>query len=369
MTNHSAPKHSNQYIAQNGTANAPEPKKKPKKNLGLRIGIIAACVLVVVGIGLVVGVSWIDKALQGGKSDEEMTALKESLKANQNLNEPFYTLLIGTDARAGEPDYGARSDVMILVRVDPVDYKVTMVSVQRDTAVLQADGTYCKFNAIFASGGAAACVDAVSRLCGVDIAYYAEVNFQGVVDLINALDGVDVYIAETIDDYRVWDEPIEAGWQHLDGHHALAVARARHYADGDYTRSSYQRVIIQSLINKIMAANVTQYPAIVAAGLNCVSTSFTAADIYSLVLKFKDAVSGENAKEITFYSCDLPTYGQMIDGLSYVVMVDSLKETMMAEVDAGRDPSKIDLQGYGVTIESSVVGTAAKYDENGNRIE
>jgi len=334
---------------------------KQKWPLPLKIGLVAAIVVVVAGIGLIAGTTMIDRFLQGDKTDAEMADIKETLKGTASIDEPFYMLLIGSDEREGEADYGRRSDSVILARIDPVDYVVTLVSIQRDIKMGSDDGAY-KFNAEYANGGAVQCISAAQKLLDVDISHYAEVNFSAFINIVDAVGGIDVYIGETIDDWWAGDQVIEEGWQHLDGEQALIVARARHYGDDDYTRSSYQRTIIQTVINKIMAQPLTELPKIVSKAAGYISTDLSATDIFNLAVQFK------GASDITMYSADLPSTQANINGVSYVIldMVDT--RAMLKIVDEGGDPNSVNLSSSGVYIGTRIENEAGKYDENGNLI-
>jgi polyisoprenyl-teichoic acid--peptidoglycan teichoic acid transferase len=107
----------------------------------------------------------------------------------------------------------------------------------------------------FPDGGTQALLDATSALLGIDIAYYARIDFYGFVEMIDTVGGVDVVVADPIDDpaYPAVDGgppgwSITAGEHHLDGADALAYARARKAAgESDFTRAARQQQILIAL--------------------------------------------------------------------------------------------------------------------------
>ena len=99
-------------------------------------------------------------------NEEDAQALREALAPVENENDPFYVMLLGSDARGDE---ASRSDVNILLRVDPGKGQLTMVSIPRDTKVeIEGHGTQ-KINAAYAFGGAALAVKTMADFTGVPI--------------------------------------------------------------------------------------------------------------------------------------------------------------------------------------------------------
>ena len=83
--------------------------------------------------------------------------------------------------------------------------------------------------------------------------HYAEINFEGMEQLIDAVGGIDLNATEEVDDPEHLDIKIETGYQHMDGATALTYARCRYtYADGDYTRMRHQRQVLAALASKIL---------------------------------------------------------------------------------------------------------------------
>lgn len=272
----------------------------------------------------------INSALSFDDAQEEQE-LREALAPVEKPEDPFYVMLLGSDARGNE---ASRSDVNILLRVDPSKGQLTMVSIPRDTKVeIEGHGTQ-KINAAYAFGGASLAVETMSSFAGVPISHYAEIHFTELVQLIDTLGGVEVDVPVAVNDSKVGD-PIDTGLQTLNGEQALAFARSRAYADGDFTRASNQRILLQAVIDKVLAMPATELPGTIQSLAQCVTTDYNVSDVVSLAQKFK------NAGSMTVYSGMVPSSTAMIDGISYVITDDAGWAEMMKVVDAGEDPAAL----------------------------
>lgn len=247
--------------------------------------------------------------------------------------EPFYMLLLGTDGRPGETSY--RADTIILARIDPTQQQVTLISIPRDTRITYK-GETMKINAAHTEEGAAGMVEAVNELCGIEISHYAEISFDGLVQLVDALGGVEVNVPDEIDDPKAADFTIEPGLQTLNGEQALAFCRSRAFADGDYTRMRHQRIFVAALANTILnKTDVTQLPGIIDAMADMVATDLSLPDILSLA----NAMRGMDTDSM--WTANIPSHAggdTYINGVSYVFVHEEELEEMMARVDAGEDP-------------------------------
>lgn len=321
------------------------------------LGVFIALAVVVAGAGtaLAVYLNTVNQNLAGNKTQEELTAISEVLApAAASFNEPFYLMLLGSDERAGDEESGQRSDTNIVVRVDPVKKQISLVSIPRDTAInLDGYGTV-KFNAAYMHGGTASAIEQATKLTGVGISYYAEVNFDGLIDLVDAVGGVDVVVDERIDDPDAGDVVIEAGNQHLDGKAALVFARSRAYVDGDYTRVANQRKLIMAIAQKVLTMPSTEMPGVIQAAAKCTTTNMTVQDIVALAQQLR---SGDNA-DLVIYSATIPSVPEYIDGVSYVFADTEGVKEMMKVVAAGGDPSTVTATRDSTTIVNEYLRSA-----------
>lgn len=324
-------------------------KRKSGKGKKIAIGVLSAVLVVAIGCGAAFAVWYngVSKELnKGDYTDEQIEEIQDQL-VQASYTEPFYVLLIGSDKRDdGDDADGARSDTNIVVRVDPVNNQATLVSIPRDTMIdIDGYGTN-KFNAAYNYGGAAATIREASQLTGVGISHYVEVGFDDLIALVDAVGGVDVEVDELVDDPDAdgtasnpdWEHVvIEPGLQHLSGNAALTFARSRAYTDGDFTRTSNQRKLIEALVDKVLALPVTEMPSVVQAAAKCVTTDMKITDILALAQQIK----GNNNGEMTLYSAMLPSITGYVDGVSYVFADEDALAKMMKIVESGGDPSGI----------------------------
>lgn len=316
--------------------------KPKKKHIALRVILIILALLVVVALGVLAYATWYMNTLSSNMAmtANEQQELKEVLTPVENQQEPYYVLLIGSD---NWETYGERSDALLLIRVDQSNHKVTMVSVPRDTPY-ELNGNKVKINQAFAEQGAAGAVSAVQSLTGVNISYYAEIEFAGLADYVDNIGGITVDVPYAID-YTVYtgDQDtvhIDAGTQTLNGTQVVALARMRTAYEGqneDAVRQSNVRSIAVALMNSVLNAPVTEIPGLVQQLSNCVSTSMDMNTMVSLAMDF--AGSGG----MTLYTCTGPTAGAIDEstGLWLCYPNEEGWAKIMDAVKKGDDPSSI----------------------------
>lgn len=292
------------------------------------IGVLALFVLIAGA-----AVAWM-MGLQGSMSmsEQDKEELSEVLvAADDDGDEAFYALVIGSDARSeGEV---SRSDVIMLARIDPSAPSVTLVSIPRDTMVVGSSGAVEKINAEY-NRGPAATVRAVSEFAGVDISHYVEVDFSGIEQVVDALGGVRVNIAEDIAAGN-GGMAFSAGEQVLNGEQALAYARERYtVSGGDFGRARAQRQIAEAIVRQVLDASPTEIPGLVSQIAASVTTDLSIPDIVSYALAFQSADG-----ELQIYSAAAPSYALNQGGVSYVATMYNEWRDMMRRVDAGLDPA------------------------------
>jgi len=192
------------------------------------------------------------------------------------LQGSFNVLLAGSDSGDGNAAYGKRgenlNDVTMLMHVSADHQHITVVSFPRDMLVPIPScpnpngGSYSamssqKINVSLEYGGLACTVLTVENLTGLSIPYAAVIQFDGVVDMSNAVGGVPVCLSGPIDDpYTGLNLP--AGNSTIQGQQALAFLRTRHgVGDGsDLGRISNQQVFLSSLVRTIKSADTLGNP-------------------------------------------------------------------------------------------------------------
>lgn len=319
-----------------------ERARKRRRSRRLRTALLSALIVFLLTAGTATAV-WFN-TIVGRLNDAGVITdgLRAVLADSDVAREPFYMLLLGTDGRPEEDTY--RTDSIILARVDPINKQVTLISVPRDTKVVYK-GSTMKINAVFTYGaaddgsGAQEMVEAVNELCGVEISEYAEINFDGMKALVDAVGGIDINVPEGdgVDDPEAGPVVIEPGQQHMDGEAALTFSRARHqFADGDYTRMRHQRMVLGALADQILNnMDVSTVPALVESLSDMVHTSLTVPDIISLI----NAMRGMSVDNM--YSANIPSWAgadTYINGQSYVFVYEDELAEMMERVEAGENP-------------------------------
>lgn len=185
-------------------------------------------------------------------SVEVIRATKEQLKS---YNEPFSMLISGIDT-SGNINNVSRSDVNIVVTVNPNTHEMLLTTIPRDYYV-QLHGTTGLKDKLTHAGiyGVDMSMNTIGDLLEADIDYYLRVNFDTVVKMVDAVGGVEVYSDETFTAYdgTVFNE----GTNYLDGKKALAYSRERKvFNEGDRKRGIHQQQVIEALVKKITTSKV-----------------------------------------------------------------------------------------------------------------
>lgn len=309
-------------------------RKKHRKTKKVILIILAAVIVLCLVAGAAVAL-YANSISDSMKMNSQQQSELDSVLGESTVQEPFYILLLGLDAR--ENDTTSRSDTMILVRIDANVGKATLISIPRDTKVeIEGHGTQ-KINAAYAFGGPAGAVTAVERLSEVSISHYAEIHFDQLVNAVDQLGGIWVDVPVSNDQTGASNTGVElnAGMQRLNGEQALAFARERYgYTDGDFQRAENQRILVQALADAILSLPPTDLPGAIQSLANCVSTDFSLNELIEFMQVF------QQAEHYYFYSAMVPSTTKTIDGVSYTITLEDEWEKMMEMVDTGQDPSK-----------------------------
>ncbi|MCB9136944.1 MAG: LCP family protein [Caldilineaceae bacterium] len=184
--------------------------------------------------------------------------------------QPINILALGTD---GRPDSSGPplTDTMLLLSLDPASGTAGMLSLPRDLWVpIPSLDESAKINTAYMigerrnypGGGVQLTKDTVSGFVGQPVQYYVRVSFDGFVELIDLIGGVDVIVPATIhdeayptSDYGVETFHLDAGAQHLDGETALKYVRTRN-TDSDYGRARRQQQVLRAVADKVMRADM-----------------------------------------------------------------------------------------------------------------
>lgn len=208
-------------------------------------------------------------------------------------------LLMGVDYRDWEANEKySRTDTMILLTIDPVERTAGVLSIPRDLWAAIPGFNPAKINTAhyygdlyeYPGGGLALAVKTVENVIGVDIDYYAKIDFDTFVEFIDAIYGVEVTVTEPIELEiigQAYDEVLQPGVVVLDGKLALAYARNRYNEGGDFDRSRRQQQVILGIRNrlkdtKVWAALISQSPALYAKFKDGIQTNMSFEDALRL---------------------------------------------------------------------------------------
>ena len=269
------------------------------------------------------------------ETSKEYVSKEENIKSEtSSLDKPFTMLLIGVDSSKDGVTSGYNADVLLLVTFNPNTLRATLTSVPRDMYLKTAcsGNAYRRINTTTWGSSSSCAVKTIENLFDVDIDYYAKINFKGVVQLVDAVGGIDVDVPYSLceqNSSRKWGDNtqyIEKGKQHLNGEQALALARNRHsakdskkmqqycptYTEGvrnDYQRGKNQMKVIMGIVK---AATKLTDPNQAVNILEKISSNFqtnvTTDDVLSLYSLAKSLVISDTTELVNVQRLQLKGY-------------------------------------------------------------
>ena len=196
-----------------------------------------------------------------------------------DISKAFNIYISGIDV-AGSISKNSRSDVNIIMTVNPDTKQILLTSTPRDFYVPIPGVSNGQRDKLTHAGiyGVDASMRTLEELYGIDIAYYARVNFTSLVRIVDALGGVDV---ESEYSFNAGGYSYKEGTNHLNGEQALAFARERKsFSEGDRQRGKNQEAVIEAILNKAMSpAVLTKATQIIGSLSDCVETNMTRAEM------------------------------------------------------------------------------------------
>lgn len=308
-------------------------EKKPHKPLRERRG--CGCLFYLILFCIVIGVAfaalWMVRAHNAPTPIDQIPASERAAVAMEREKSNVYLLLAGTDQRADE---ASRSDTIMYAALRPVDRKIEMVSIPRDSLVEIPGVGEDKINASLAYGGVELLQETVENLVDNPVDHTVLINFESFADIIDAMGGIRINVEE---DMYLPEEGIDlkAGEQKLDGHDALAFVRWRGDGTGDIGRMERQSEFMQALSEKVRHLTPWRAAMTLWTVQREIDTDMSILDILKLGWDFI-GMSGD-ALEVQHFTYDTP----YINGISYVILDDqSVDET-------------IQLMKYGTIIDGS----------------
>jgi LCP family protein required for cell wall assembly len=289
--------------------------------------------------------------------------------------EPFNALLVGSDSREGlteeeqfllgaEEVGGQRADTIILAHVDPPDNEVTMIQFPRDLYVPIADAGSNKINTALANG-ATPLVQTVEDLTGIEINHYAQVNIAGFRQIVDAIGGVEICIADPIPfdpktGIQVTED--EVGMVEFDGDRALRFVRSRNYATGDFERMANQQRFLSAALDKVTSSSTFFRPDRLIKLYNAVGDNLVIDENTKLTRLLSIGRRLRTFDPETYEAYIVPNLGTATNEAGSVVLPDT--EAMDLMFDAiGRNESPADADGVPDVDPASV--TVGVYNGSG----
>jgi LCP family protein required for cell wall assembly len=253
--------------------------RRPRAARTLLVGTaMTLAVLLVSGVSVVAIAAWdLDRSVQANTVDIS-DGTEQTTVGVGALDGGFNVLLAGSDTRQGQGDGygttdGALNDVNTVLHVSADHSQATVVSLPRDMVVPipaceRADGSGTApamsaqpLNTALSDGGLPCVAKTVAQFTGLDIPYAALIEFNGVIEMSNAVGGVPVCLANPLKDKRT-DLDLPAGESTLQGRTALQFLRTRHaVGDGsDLARISNQQVFLSSLVRTMKQSSTLSDP-------------------------------------------------------------------------------------------------------------
>ena len=217
-----------------------------------------------------------------------------SLAVSDITSKPFNILISGNDS-FGSLDENSRSDVDMLVTINPVTSTILLTSIPRDSYVKEVCNDYaCNYGVydkLTHTGiyGVDTTKDTIENLLDIDINYVYRVNFTSMIDIVDALGGVDVTVPEGMAVSKFYTnsnlEGVHEGENHLDGKRALAYSRERKaYLDGDLQRARNQQQVLQAMFKKATSPEIIKnYTSLLKALIGAFDTNMTTKEITSFI--------------------------------------------------------------------------------------
>lgn len=272
-------------------------KKKGMKTFGKVMLIILLILVILLGIAAGVGVWYVnDKLGKVNYVDISSDDIEVTEGIDEKMNGYRTIAIFGVDSRSNELVKGTRSDCIILATIDEKTKEVKLTSVYRDTYLELTGRSLDKVTHAYAYGGAAMSMSTLNTNLDLNITEFVTVNFESVVDIVNAVGGVSInitneelkYINGYIDEVnRVTknnaSHVTKAGTQNLNGVQALAYGRIRYTAGGDYKRTERMRDVMMAVVNKAKKMSVGKLNSLADTLLPKVYTNINSGEIISLI--------------------------------------------------------------------------------------
>ena len=279
----------------------------------------------------------------------------DALAVSDITTTPFNILISGNDS-FGKLDEVSRSDVDMVVTVNPVTSTVLMTSIPRDSYVQEyCDDYACNYGAndkLTHTGiyGVDTTRDTIEQLLDIDINYTYRVNFTSMIDIVDALGGVDIDVAEGMAVSKFYSdstlEGVHEGTNHLNGKRALAYSRERKaYLDGDSQRARNQQQVLQAMVKNATSPELLKnYSSILNAISGAFDTNMTSDEITSFIKYQIQAMPGWKFEQYVLkgYS-DMQVSAELGSAVSVIMLYQDSIRVASEKIQAVLDGKSSDI--------------------------
>ena len=245
----------------------------------------------------------------------------EDIASEVDITKDAFNIYVSGIDTYGSVSSVSRSDVNMIITVNPKTHKILITSIPRDYYVTLA-GKNAKDKLTHAGiYGIEESVATLENLLDININYYVKVNFTSVIDIVDALGGVNVYskYSFTSQDGYYYNQ----GYNSVDGKKALSFVRERKsFSEGDRTRVENQAAMIEALINKAISPSIiTRYTSLLNALSNSFITNLKTEDITNFIKMQIDDMPSWDIENISLNGTDGFDYTYSYGGTKLYVMI------------------------------------------------
>ena len=255
------------------------------------------------------------------------TKTKEIAKKVKVTEESFNIFISGIDTY-GSISSVSRSDVNMIVTINPNTHEILLTSIPRDYYV-QLNGTKGLKDKLTHAGiyGVNKSIKTLEDLFGIEINYYVKVNFTTLIDVVDVIGGIDINSDKSFIAYTDNSVRIKLGNNHLNGKQALAFARERYaYKEGDRHRVQNQQAVITAIMNKVLSSKtiISKYNSLLNTLDGSFQTNMNMNSITSLVKKQIDGMPKWNITSQSVNGTDSSNYTYSYPNQKLYVMVPDM---------------------------------------------
>jgi LCP family protein required for cell wall assembly len=275
----------------------------------------------------------------------DFTSVENENSVANITEDPFNVLITGMDVK-GTIDEEGRSDVNMIVTVNPVNNQILMTSIPRDYQIYMPDKNN-EMDKLTHTGfyGVPTTVGALEGLLDTKINYYVKVNFTTVEKFIDAIGGIDVYSEYEFTPVKLKSWTVKEGMNHMNGEQALAFARERKaFPTGDNQRIKNQQAVFEAMIKKATSSKtmLLSYNKILKSLKDYFEMSFSSRELRSLIKMqlsknpewkiYKNTIIGSDGSLPTYTTGGLYCYVMLQDQTS----IDNAKSLINAVLNGDK---------------------------------